>query len=352
MPSAPAEDGGDSEPSDEDAAALSAESRDTADEDTPGPAARAPEHTSALDATRPASPQEPAVPGDGVDLLGLHAEAGPAPPAQASAAPPSNADLLGSLLGTPEAAPEASPGDLLGGEDPLLFTSPAPPPGTRSTPRDGPGPAPAGACSGDRGDRHVGLPAGLPASQRLLGGARERPLAVAPPPLVPRGRGRACPHGGVWALCAQRWLRRHHRARQRLISSCSSGVATADPFDALLLTSDLDAPAQPQPDPFCEFLNADPAAPPAPFPSAHSAPPPACSTDFLQLGEWPAPRPWAHPAWLPVLPPREGVGWRPPEALCSVWGAWKAGYGGASVQPRASVSPASGGERGRTRSDE
>lgn len=122
-------------------------------------------------------------------------------------------------------------------------------------------------------------------------------------PLVPRGRGRACPHGGVWALCAQRWLRRHHRARQRLISSCSSGVATADPFDALLLTSDLDAPAQPQPDPFCEFLNADPAAPPAPFPSAHSAPPPACSTDFLQLGEWPAPRPWAHPAWLPVLPP-------------------------------------------------
>lgn len=124
-----------------------------------------------------------------------------------------------------------------------------------------------------------------------------------PPPLVPRGRGRACRPGGVWALCAQRWLRRHHRARQRLISTCSSGVTTADPFDALLLTSDLDAPAQPQPDPFCEFLNADPAAPPAPFPSAHSAPPPACSTDFLQLGEWPAPRPWAHPAWLPVLPP-------------------------------------------------
>lgn len=209
MPSAPAEDGGDSEPSDEDAATFSAESRDTADEDTPGPAARVPERALVFDTNTPASPQEPAVPGDGVDLLGLHSDAGPAPPASASGGPPSNADLLSSLLGTPEAAPEASPGDLLGGEEPLLFTSPAPPPGTRSMPRDGPGPMPA-------------------------------------------------------------------------------SVSTADPFDSLLLTSDLDAPAQPQPDLFCEFLNADPPAPPASFPSAHSAPPPACSADFLQLGDVPA----------------------------------------------------------------
>lgn len=147
MPSAPAEDGGDSEPSDEDAATFSAESRDTADEDTPGPAARVPERALVFDANTPASPQEPAVPGDGVDLLGLHSDAGPAPPASASGGPPSNADLLSSLLGTPEAAPEASPGDLLGGEEPLLFTSPAPPPGTRSMPRDGPGPMPASTCA-------------------------------------------------------------------------------------------------------------------------------------------------------------------------------------------------------------
>lgn len=161
MPPAPAEDGGDSEPSDEDAAAFSAESRDTAAEDAPGPAARAAERALVLDADSPASPQEPAGPGDGVDLLGLHAEAGPAPPAQASGGPPSNADLLGSLLGTPEAAPEASPGDLLGGEDPLLFTSPAPAPGPRSTPHDGPGPAPAGACAAPRGFRGGGVPAGV-----------------------------------------------------------------------------------------------------------------------------------------------------------------------------------------------
>lgn len=156
MPPAPAEDGGDSEPSDEDAAAFPAESRDTAAEDAPGSAARAAERALVLDADSPASPQEPAGPGDGVDLLGLHAEAGPAPPAQASGGPPSNADLLGSLLGTPEAAPEASPGDLLGGEDPLLFTSPAPALGPRSTPHDGPGPAPAGACAAPRGFRGGG----------------------------------------------------------------------------------------------------------------------------------------------------------------------------------------------------
>ncbi|XP_014388952.1 PREDICTED: cyclin-G-associated kinase [Myotis brandtii] len=145
-PSAPAEDAGESELSDEDAATLSAESRDTVDEDTPGPAAKAPEQELIFDANRPASPQEPR--------------------------PPE-------------------------GETPLLFTSPAP----------------------------------------TTGG----------PP------------------------------------------AAADPFDPLLLTSDLDAQPCSQPSLLGEFLNSDSlAAQPASFPSTHSAPPPACGTDFLQLGDVPA----------------------------------------------------------------
>ncbi|XP_054564782.1 cyclin-G-associated kinase [Eptesicus fuscus] len=195
-PSVPAADAGESEPSDEDVATLSAESRDTADEDTPGPAAKAPEQELIFDANRPATPQEPRQPEDGVDLLGLHSEAGPAPP-QAPGGPPSNADLLSCLLGAPEAAPEGAPGDLLGGETPLLFTSPAP----------------------------------------TTGG----------PP------------------------------------------AAADPFDSLLLTSDPDAQPCSKPNLFGEFLNSDSlATQPASFPSTHSAPPPACSTDFLQLGDAPA----------------------------------------------------------------
>lgn len=130
--------GGDSEPSDEEAAAFSAESRDSADEDAPGPAARAQEPALLLGGAAPAEPQEGALPEDGVDLLGLHSEAGPAPPAQACGAPPSNADLLSCLLGGPEAAPEGPPGGLLGSEAPLLFASPALPPSARSTPREGP----------------------------------------------------------------------------------------------------------------------------------------------------------------------------------------------------------------------
>lgn len=136
-PSAPAEDACESEPSDECAATLSAESRDTADEDTPGLAAKAQEQELIFDANTPTTPQEPMRPEDGVDLLGLHSEAGPAPPSQGPVGPPSNADLLSCLLGAPEAAPEGPPGDLLSGETPLLFTSPAP---TTSTP------AVAGTC--------------------------------------------------------------------------------------------------------------------------------------------------------------------------------------------------------------
>ncbi|KAM7159405.1 cyclin-G-associated kinase isoform 1-T1 [Molossus nigricans] len=124
-PPAPAEDAGESEPSDEDAATLSAGSRDVADEDSPGLAAKAQEQELMLDADTQATPQEPRPPEEGVDLLGLHSEAGPAPPAQAPGGPPSNADLLSCLMGAPEAAPEGPPGDLLSGETPLLFTSSA-----------------------------------------------------------------------------------------------------------------------------------------------------------------------------------------------------------------------------------
>ncbi|XP_060004957.1 cyclin-G-associated kinase isoform X2 [Lagenorhynchus albirostris] len=111
-PSAAAEDGRVSEPSDEEAPTLSAESGDVADEDTPGPDL----------------PQE-----DGVDLLGLHSEAGPVPPTQARGGPPSNADLLSRLLGAPAAAPEGAAGGLFGGDAALLFTSPASAPSTRTT---------------------------------------------------------------------------------------------------------------------------------------------------------------------------------------------------------------------------
>ncbi|XP_016051333.1 PREDICTED: cyclin-G-associated kinase isoform X3 [Miniopterus natalensis] len=196
-PSAPAEDACESEPSDECAATLSAESRDTADEDTPGLAAKAQEQELIFDANTPTTPQEPMRPEDGVDLLGLHSEAGPAPPSQGPVGPPSNADLLSCLLGAPEAAPEGPPGDLLSGETPLLFTSPAP---TTSTP-----------------------------------------------------------------------------------------AVSAHPFDPLLLTSHPDAQPCPKPNLFGEFVNSDSlTAQSATFPSTHSAPPPACSTDFLQLGDVPA----------------------------------------------------------------
>ncbi|XP_031295099.2 cyclin-G-associated kinase isoform X2 [Camelus dromedarius] len=63
----------------------------------------------------------------------------------------------------------------------------------------------------------------------------------------------------------------------------------ADPFDPLLLPSDLEAQPHPKPDLFGEFLNSDStAALPTSFPSTHSAPPPACSSNFLHLGDLPA----------------------------------------------------------------
>lgn len=174
-PSAVAEDGRVSEPSDEEAPTPSVESGDTGDEDVPGPAVQ----------------QE-----DSVDLLGLHVEAGPAPTPHAPGGLTSNADLLSCLLRAPDPAPEGAAGGLLDGDTALLFSSPAPDPCTQTTAPD------------------------------------------------------------------------------------------ADPFGLLLLPPDADAPPSSQPDLFGEFLNSDAsAAQPAPFPSTHSAPPPACGTDFLHLGE-------------------------------------------------------------------
>uniref|UniRef100_A0A8C6DFG1 J domain-containing protein n=1 Tax=Moschus moschiferus TaxID=68415 RepID=A0A8C6DFG1_MOSMO len=69
----------------------------------------------------------------------------------------------------------------------------------------------------------------------------------------------------------------------------SQTTPAADPFGPLLLPPDTDAPPSSQPNLFGEFLNVDaPAAQPAPFPSTHSAPPPACGADFLHLGDLPA----------------------------------------------------------------
>lgn len=129
-----------SEPSDEEAATLSAESRDAADEDTPGPAARVQERELIFDTATPATPatpQEPTLQEDSVDLLGLNSEAGLAPPSQACGAAPSTADLLSRLLGAPDTAPEVPSGDLLGGEAPLLFASPAPSLRAQTPPREG-----------------------------------------------------------------------------------------------------------------------------------------------------------------------------------------------------------------------
>lgn len=132
---APAADAGGSELSDEEAATPSAESRDAAEEDTAGPAGRAQEQELILDA---ASPHGPVLQEDSVDLLGLHSGAGPTPPVQACGAAPSNADLLSRLLGAPDTAPEVPPGDLLGGDAPLLFETPAPSVSAQSPSREGP----------------------------------------------------------------------------------------------------------------------------------------------------------------------------------------------------------------------
>ena len=115
------------------------------------------------------------------------------------------------------------------------------------------------------------------------------------PHLGPRCLGRVVP-GWVPGLSVHCRARTHARPL---------GVVAADPFGPLLLPPDTDAPPSSQPDLFGEFLNsAAPATQPTPFPSTHSAPPPACSTDFLRLGEgglcsWVL----GGRAWPQVLPP-------------------------------------------------
>uniref|UniRef100_A0A8D0P188 Cyclin-G-associated kinase n=1 Tax=Sus scrofa TaxID=9823 RepID=A0A8D0P188_PIG len=231
-PPAAAEDGRESEPSDEEATTLSAESGDTADEDAPGPAAP---------------------PEDSVDLLGLHAEAGPAPCPQARGGPPSNADLLSCLLGAPPPAPAGTTGGLLEGDTSLLFSSPAPPPSAPTAPREASAPA-------------------------------------------------------------------------------------ADPFDPLLLPSDPVSQPCSRPDLFGEFLTSDsPAGPPASFPSTHSAPPPACSSDFLRLGD------------LPTEPSRVTASTSHPDLLGG-WDAWAEASAPTSATEgtaRRDRVPSPGGEAGR-----
>ncbi|PNJ23666.1 cyclin-G-associated kinase isoform X2 [Pongo pygmaeus] len=63
--------------------------------------------------------------------------------------------------------------------------------------------------------------------------------------------------------------------------------AVADPFGPLLPSSGSNSQPCSNPDLFGEFLNSDSVSIPPSFPSAHSAPPPSCSADFLHLGNLP-----------------------------------------------------------------
>ncbi|XP_055240250.1 cyclin-G-associated kinase isoform X8 [Gorilla gorilla gorilla] len=63
--------------------------------------------------------------------------------------------------------------------------------------------------------------------------------------------------------------------------------AAADPFGPLLPSSGNDSQPCSNPDLFGEFLSSDSVTGPPSLPSAHSAPPPSCSADFLHLGDLP-----------------------------------------------------------------
>ncbi|XP_049742474.1 cyclin-G-associated kinase isoform X1 [Elephas maximus indicus] len=72
---------------------------------------------------------------------------------------------------------------------------------------------------------------------------------------------------------------------------CEGSAAAADPFDPFLMAADSDTQTCSNPDLFGEFLHPDSSAAatlPTAFPSAHSAPPLSCSSDFLHLGDLPA----------------------------------------------------------------
>ncbi|NP_112292.1 cyclin-G-associated kinase [Rattus norvegicus] len=120
-------DGDGSEVSDEEEASCPSEERKPgAGEDTPRLAAGTRQQDLIFDVGMLAAPQEPVQPEEGVDLLGLHSEGDlrPAAPLQASGVQSSNTDLLSSLLEPSDASQVGPPGDLLGGETPLLLASP------------------------------------------------------------------------------------------------------------------------------------------------------------------------------------------------------------------------------------
>ncbi|XP_021507491.2 cyclin-G-associated kinase isoform X1 [Meriones unguiculatus] len=125
-----------SEVSDEEEASFPSEEREPgAGEDTPRLAAGTRQQDLMFDVGMLAAPQEPVQPEEGVDLLGLHSEADsePAAPLQACGVPSNNTDLLSCFLVPSDAAQVGPPGDLLGGEAPLLLTSPVPLLGVQST---------------------------------------------------------------------------------------------------------------------------------------------------------------------------------------------------------------------------
>lgn len=116
-----------SEMSDEEDPPFPSEEREPGSgEDTPRLAAGTRQQDLIFDVGMPAAPQEPAPQEEGVDLLGLNSEgdSGPAAPLQTCRVPSSNTDLLSCLLVPSDAAQMGTPGDLLGGEDPLLLASP------------------------------------------------------------------------------------------------------------------------------------------------------------------------------------------------------------------------------------
>ncbi|XP_059130942.1 cyclin-G-associated kinase isoform X5 [Peromyscus eremicus] len=104
-------------------------------EDTPRLAAGTRQQDLIFDVGMLTAPQEPAQPEEGVDLLGLHSEgdSGPTAPLQACRVPSSNTDLLSCLLVPSDAVQVGPPGDLLGGEAPLLLASPVSLLGVQST---------------------------------------------------------------------------------------------------------------------------------------------------------------------------------------------------------------------------
>ncbi|XP_036056414.1 cyclin-G-associated kinase isoform X4 [Onychomys torridus] len=104
-------------------------------EDTPRLAAGTRQQDLIFDVGMLAAPQEPAQQEEGVDLLGLHSEgdSGPPAPSQACRVPSSNTDLLSCLLVPSDAVQVGPPGDLLGGEAPLLLASPVSLLGVQST---------------------------------------------------------------------------------------------------------------------------------------------------------------------------------------------------------------------------